>query len=134
MVVVALAEVAFARAGDKGDTSDISVFAPARDVYDVLVTQVSAERVAALLQPLVQGPVTRYEVPNLLALKFVCAAALGGGGPTSLRADNLGKALGGAVLRLPVELPDELLVARRLPRAPRDPYAQASWVARAGHG
>jgi hypothetical protein len=58
----------------------------------------------------------------------VCHGALGGGGPASLRADNLGKALGGAVLHLPIEVDEataERLAAR--PRPPRDPYAQASW-------
>jgi hypothetical protein len=123
--VVPLAEIAFARAGDKGDTSDVSLFAPDAETYDVLVAQVTADRVAALLTGLVQGPVTRYEVPNLLAVKFVLEGALAGGGPASLRADNLGKALGGAVLRLPVEIADD---HPRLDRPPRDPYAGASWL------
>jgi hypothetical protein len=127
-VTVPLAALAFARSGDKGDTADISVFAPDDETYAILVEQVTAERVAALLGDLVTGAVTRYEVPNVLALKLVCTGALGGGGPASLRADNLGKALGGAVLRLPVEVTAaraEELAARGRP--PRDPYADAGW-------
>lgn len=132
MARVALAEIAFARSGDKGDTSDLGVFAPAgphRDeVYEVLRAEVTAERVAALFAGMVQGEVRRFELPNIAALKFVLERALGGGGPASLRADNLGKAFGGAVLRLAVVVPDELLARLgERPRPPRDPYADAPW-------
>jgi hypothetical protein len=64
---------------------------------------------------MVSGDVTRYEVPNVLALNFVLRGALGGGGPRSLRSDALGKTLGGALVRLEVDVPDEL-AARRAPR------------------
>lgn len=126
-----LADLAFARSGDKGDTADLSVFAPDAATYELLRQQVTAEAVAELLATFVRGRVSRYEVPRVLALKFVCERALGGGGPASLRADNLGKALGGAVLRLPVEVPDDM--DRRLgerARPPRDPYAGQRWVIR----
>jgi hypothetical protein len=132
MAKVKLAEIAVARAGDKGDRSDLGLFAPAGPhldaVYEVLEREVTAERVKALFGDFVLGEVTRYEAPNVHGLKFVMERALGGGGPRSLRADNLGKALGGALLRLEVEVPDELL-ERLGPRhaAPRDPYADASW-------
>ena len=56
------------------------------------------------------------------ALKFVMHDALGGGGPRSLRADNLGKTLGAALLRLRIEVPDEIVAAsarRNGRRAPR---------------
>jgi hypothetical protein len=132
MARVTLADLAFARSGDKGDTSDLGVFAPAGphagEVYEVLHEQVTAGRVKEHFGWMVTGEVVRYELPNILALKFVLHGALGGGGPCSLRADNLGKALGGAVLRLGVEVPEDLLA--RLgprPRPPRDPYAGASW-------
>ena len=60
---------------------------------------------------LVQGTVVRHEVPNVWALKFVMDHALGGGGPQSLRADNLGKTLGGALLRLEIDVPDDVAAA-----------------------
>jgi hypothetical protein len=41
--------------------------------------------------------------------------ALGGGGPRSLRADSLGKTLGGALVRLEIDVPDHL-ASRRRPR------------------
>ena len=103
-----LADIAFTRAGDKGDISDVTLFTPNREIYDLCLEQVTAERVKALYGDLVKGDVTRYEVPNVLALKFVLEQALGGGGPSSLRADNLGKAMGGPLLRLAVEVPDDL--------------------------
>ena len=53
----------------------------------------------------VTGDVERYEAPNVLALNFVLRGALGGGGPRSLRSDSLGKALGGALVRLEIEVP-----------------------------
>ena len=128
---VVLAEVAFARAGDKGDTSDVSLFARTAAVYAHLVEQVTVDRVRDLYGDLVRGDIRRYEVPNVWALKFVLERALGGGGPSSLRADNLGKAMGGALLRLSVQIPDEVLRdAGPRPTPPDDPYAGAPWVVR----
>lgn len=126
-----LAELAFTRAGDKGDTSDVTLFAPDAEVYDLLADQVTAARVKVGYGDLVSGEVTRYEVPNVLALKFVLTMALGGGGPSSLRADNLGKAMGGPLLRLTVQVPDDLAarIGRR-PQTARDPYADQPWVVR----
>lgn len=124
-----LADLAFTRAGDKGDISDVSLFAPDREVYELLRDQVTVDRVKQVYGSLVLGAVTRYEVPNVLALKFVLEDALGGGGPSSLRADNLGKAMGGPLLRLEVEVPQEL--DQRLgvrPAPPRIPYAEQEWV------
>lgn len=135
MAKVKLAEIAFARSGDKGDRSDLGVFAPAGphvdEVYAVLEREVTAERVKALFGGFVLGEVTRHTAPNVHGLKFVMEQALAGGGPRTLRADNLGKSLGGAVLRLEIEVPDELL-AKLGPRpAPaRDPYAEAAWPVR----
>jgi hypothetical protein len=64
---------------------------------------------------MVTGRVDRYRADNVRALNFVMYGALGGGGPRSLRADNLGKTLGGALVRLEIEVPDSL-AGRRRPR------------------
>lgn len=125
-----LADLAFTRAGDKGDISDVTLFAPTRALYHLFAEQVTVERVQRCYESLVHGTVTRYEVPNVLALKFVLESALGGGGPSSLRADNLGKAMGGPLLRLTVEVPDEMLGVVEVARPPRDPYADEDWVVR----
>ena len=64
---------------------------------------------------MVRGRVDRYEAANVRALNFVMHDALGGGGPRTLRADNLGKTLGGALVRLEIDVPDAL-ASRRRPR------------------
>ncbi|MEX0663564.1 MAG: hypothetical protein WD598_02190 [Acidimicrobiia bacterium] len=110
-----LYEICGYRAGDKGNISNIALFADDRDAYDVIVREVSAERVKAHFGTMVTGDVLRYEAENVLGLNFVLHGALGGGGPRTLRADNLGKTLGGALVRLEIEVPDALL-GRRAPR------------------
>lgn len=122
MVTLALRELCGVRSGDKGDISDLSLFADGLEAYEVIRAEVTAERVAAHFGNLVTGTVTRYEVPNVWALKFVLTDALGGGGPRSLRADNLGKTLGGALLRLEIEVPESIAAAsvRNGRRAPLD--------------
>ncbi|HEX7521874.1 MAG TPA: hypothetical protein VF441_07440 [Acidimicrobiia bacterium] len=110
---VQLRELCGYRAGDKGDISDIAIFADDEDVFAVLVREVTAERVKAHFGTMVRGDVTRYEAPNVLALKFVMRGALGGGGPRSLRADALGKTLGGALVRLEIDVPHDLAGRRR---------------------
>jgi hypothetical protein len=102
------------RSGDKGDISNIALFADDDDVYALIVREVTAARVKAHFGPMVTGDVTRYEVPNALALNFVLRGALGGGGPRTLRSDSLGKTLGGALVRLEIEVPDDL-ADRRAP-------------------
>jgi hypothetical protein len=96
------------RAGDKGDTSNVALYAPNEATYAVIREQVSADRVKQHFGKLVRGRVDRYEAGNVLALNFVLHDALGGGGPRSLRADNLGKTLGGALVRLEIDVPPEL--------------------------
>jgi hypothetical protein len=115
MTRLRLYELCGYRSGDKGDISNIALFADDRAIYDVIVREATAERVRSHFGAFVTGDVTRYEAPNVLALNFVLRGALGGGGPRTLRSDNLGKALGGALVRLEIEVPDEL-AARRAPR------------------
>ena len=103
------------RSGDKGDLVNIALLADDREVYDVIVREVTAERVRAHFGALMTGAVERYDVPNVLALNFVLHGALGGGGPRTLRADNLGKTLGGALVLLEIDVPASL-AARRAPR------------------
>jgi hypothetical protein len=103
---VKLATLASARSGDKGDTVDISLFAPTAATYALLCREVTAARVQAHFVGLVAGPVERYEVPNVLALKFVLHQALDGGASMSLRSDSLGKCFGPMLLRLEIEVPD----------------------------
>jgi hypothetical protein len=122
MARVQLRDLCGVRSGDKGDRSDLTLFADDETTYRTLLDAVTPELVRAHFGELVRGNVTRYEVPNIWAVKFVMEAALGGGGPRSLRSDNLGKTLGGALLRLEVEVDDAVVEAsaRRGRRAPVD--------------
>ena len=99
-----LVELAHARSGDKGDKADLSLFAPDRQTYDLLEREVTAERVRQHFAGIMTGQVERFEVPNVLALKFVLHGALNGGASRSLRSDALGKSLASALLRMEIEV------------------------------
>jgi hypothetical protein len=120
VATIPLREVCGVRSGDKGDISDLTLFADDEASYLALLDVVTVDAVRAHFGALVRGPIERYEAPNVFAIKFVLHGALGGGGPRSLRSDNLGKTLGAALLRLRVELPDAIVAAspRRGRRAP----------------
>lgn len=111
------------RSGDKGDISNIALFADGPELYELIRAEVTVERVQAHFAGLVRGRVERYEAPNVWALNFVLHDALGGGAPRSLRSDNLGKTLGGALVRLEIEVPDRL--AARIMPAPDVGWAEA---------
>lgn len=115
MARLALREICGYRSGDKGDISNVAIFADDAATFELIRREVTAERVKAHFGAMVRGEVVRYEAPNVWALNFVMHGALGGGGPRSLRADNLGKTLGGALVRLEIEVPDDW-AGRRRPR------------------
>lgn len=100
---VRVGDLAHARSGDKGNRVNIGVIANDADAYDRLREQLTAERVAAHFEGLVEGEVRRYELPNVRGLNFVGEDALDGGGQASLRYDTQGKTYGAALLDL--ELP-----------------------------
>ena len=99
-----LRELAHARAGDKGDTSQISIIAYEEGDYQYLAEHVTAERVRAHFAAIVRGDVVRYELPGLAALNFVMDRALAGGVTRSLGLDAHGKCLSSLLLEL--EIPD----------------------------
>ena len=92
------------RAGDKGDTSNVSVIAYDERAWQILRRELTAERVQAAYAHSAKGPVTRYELPKLTALNVVIERALGGGVTRSLRQDMHGKSL--STLIQTIELPD----------------------------
>lgn len=103
---VQLKDIAHARSGDKGDTVNVGVIAYRPEHYDLLVEQLTPERVGAHFGDLVQGEVERFELPNLGALNFLLHNALGGGGTVSLMTDAQGKTFSTAILRMEVDVPD----------------------------
>lgn len=100
----ALSCIAHARSGDKGDISNVGVIANNPRWYAILIRELTAERVKSWFGDLVEGDVTRYEMPNIHALNFVMKRALDGGGTISLRADAQGKTHAGLLLRMPIEV------------------------------
>ena len=97
-----LYDLAHCRAGDKGDTSILSLFAYRAADFPLLVERVTVDAVRAHLAGVVRGEIVRYELPQLHALQFVCSHALGGGVTTSLALDAHGKSLSYALLELPL--------------------------------
>src|SRR5699024_1574134 len=103
---IQLKEIAHARSGDKGNIVNIGVFAKKSEHYELLLNQLTAEKVKEFFDGLVLGEVTRYELPNVDGLNFVCTEALDGGGSSSMRVDNLGKCFGSNMLRFEIEIPN----------------------------
>ena len=120
MARIQLRDLCGVRSGDKGNISDLALFADDDEAFTAIREAVTAERVKAHFGSLVHGSVERYEARNVLALKFVMHDALGGGGPRSLRSDNLGKTLGAALLRMWVEVPDSVAAGATRVKAPVD--------------
>lgn len=98
-------DLAYGRAGDKGDIANVSVIARSAAAYAELKAKLTAERVQARMVVLARGPVERYELDNIEALNFVLHRALDGGATRSLRIDGLGKSLAGVILSMPVDEP-----------------------------
>ena len=103
---VKLREVAHSRAGDKGNTSTVSLIVFERRHYQAVHDQATAERVKAWFGQLVEGSVERYELPQLGAFNFVMAGALGGGVTRSLALDAHGKSRSSWLLEMEIELED----------------------------
>ena len=98
-----LYELAHCRAGDKGDTSILSLIAYRDKDYPLLCKKVTADSVKRHLSQVIKGKVTRHEVPNVGALQFVCEQSLAGGVTTSLAMDAHGKSLSYALLEMEIE-------------------------------
>ncbi len=107
---VRLFDIAHARSGDKGNTANIGVIARRPEDYPILRKYLTAERVREHFEGICFGKVDRFEMPNLGALNFVLHNALAGGGTRSLRNDSQGKTFSSVLLRMELDLPEELKV------------------------
>jgi len=97
-----LRDIAHARAGDKGNISNISVIAYDPADYPLLERWLTADRVRQHLRAVVHGEVLRYTLPGLGALNFVLHEALAGGVTRSLALDAHGKTLSSALQTLDI--------------------------------
>ena len=113
LVEVPLHAVAHARAGDKGNRSNVSVVPYLPEAFQYLVEQVTEERMLAVFAHKGATRVTRYVLPRLPAMNFVIDDALEGGVNGSLCLDGHGKALSFLVLGdIRVRVPRECIPAR----------------------
>jgi hypothetical protein len=103
MAKVKLLEIAHARSGDKGNSSNIGVIAREAKFYPILCRELTAERVRQHFKGICFGEVVRYELPNILALNFVLKESLDGGGTVSLRSDAQGKTHAATLIMLEIE-------------------------------
>ncbi len=106
MASVQLRELAFARSGDKGDICTVGLLARDAGAYEAIRRQVTPERVKAFFGEMVRGAVEVHALPHLHALEVVLHNALDGGATRTLRFDQTGKAMGTALLRMPIEVGD----------------------------
>jgi hypothetical protein len=97
-----LADIAYIRSGDKGDTCTAGLIAKTPAAYPLLLKSVTPEKVRALYGEWIKGAVNCYPMDNIQAVVVVMEGALGGGATKTLRLDQTGKAMGHALLRLPV--------------------------------
>jgi hypothetical protein len=109
MPKVKLIEIAHGRSGDKGNGSNVGIIARHPEIYPFLKETLTTERVKEHMKHVCKGEVERYELPNLGALNFILNESLGGGGTVSLKLDAQGKTHASQVLRMEVDVPDELL-------------------------
>lgn len=118
-VEVPLHAVAHARAGDKGNRSNVSIIPYLPEAFAHLVEQVTEQRVLAVFAHKGATKVTRYVLPKLPAMNFVIDDALEGGVNSSLCLDGHGKALSFLVLGdVNVRVPPECI-------PPESPYRKA---------
>ena len=106
---VPLIRIAHGRSGDKGDTVNVGVIARTEELYPVIREQVTVARVEKHFGEMIKGKVERFEMPNIWALNFLLHGALDGGGTVSLMTDAQGKTFSTALLRLEIDVPDDLL-------------------------
>ncbi len=94
-----LADIAYARSGDKGIHANIGLIARRPEDFSRLCREATAERVASYFRMADASVIRRYELPNLGALNLVLRGLLN----SPLRVDPQGKALGQVLLEMPLE-------------------------------
>ena len=113
---IKLRSICYARSGDKGDTCNIGVLARTPDIYDWLVTNLTADKVRQFFDGTTKSKVICYERDNIHGLNFLLEETLGGGGTKSLMIDPQGKTLAQALLEMTVRVPSSLLKSKQVKR------------------
>ena len=108
-MIINLNKIAHSRSGDKGSGSNVGLIFYSEKIYKWAKINITSVIVKNHFHGIVRGNVIRYEMDNLFALNFILEDSLGGGGSESLLNDAQGKTHGQALLKLQVNLPDELI-------------------------
>jgi hypothetical protein len=96
-------DIAHARAGDKGNTSNVNVWAYDAKDFELLKRSLTPERIKRAFPDLIRGKVERYVIEHLHGLNFVMQDALEGGVNRSLNLDSHGKSWSYLILGLELE-------------------------------
>ena len=105
---IQLLQLCHSRSGDKGDTANVGLIARKPEYFPIIKKYVTEEAVKKHFKGICFGRVIRYEMPNLNALNFLLYDSLGGGGTVSLMNDAQGKTLGSALLRMEIEVEEQI--------------------------
>lgn len=104
MKKIYLKDIAHGRSGDKGNISNICVYARKKEDYKFLKEYLTVEKVKKHFENIVKGDIKRYPVDSLNGMNFVMKEALGGGATLSLRLDSLGKSMSSALMRMEIDI------------------------------
>jgi hypothetical protein len=111
MPKIQLNRIAMARSGDKGEGSNAGIMARSDAAYAFLKAELTEHVLQAHMAGINLGKVTRYEADNMRVLNFILHDSLGGGGSASLKTDAQGKTHGLAVLRMVMDVPQDVIDA-----------------------
>jgi hypothetical protein len=103
MPTVSLRDIALTRAGDKGESSNVMVSPYDDDDYEWLCEHLTVDVVRERFAPLVDGDITRYELPGPRILNFFMEHALQGGVSRTLALDAHGKSRASLMLTIELE-------------------------------
>lgn len=109
MPTTSLSKIAYARSGDKGEGSNVGIIARSKEAYAFLKESLTPDVVRNHMSAINHGGVKRFTADNMLVLNFLLEDSLGGGGSASLKTDAQGKTHGLGVLRLEMNIPQDVL-------------------------
>ncbi|CAM3470552.1 hypothetical protein [Halomonas lysinitropha] len=106
--MMSLHRLAHARAGDKGERLNLALFAYDPRHYDILLAQITEDRLQALFAHRGVSRVRRYPLPGLAGMNLVLDDVLQGGVNGALNLDGHGKTLSFLLLGMAIAVPATL--------------------------
>ena len=100
-------DIAHARAGDKGNTSNVNIWVYDPEDFELLKRNVTPERIKREFPRLVRGEVTRHVIGHLHGLNLIMGEALEGGVNASLNLDTHGKSWSYLILGLTLDTSED---------------------------